>query len=156
MAMAATLREFLDEQGMEYEVIAHPYTTGGLQTAESAHIPGDQLAKSVLLEDENGYLIAVLPATHRIELNTLREQLNRDLELATEDEICNLFDDCETGAMPPIGEPYGIDVVYDNSLTENQDVFFEAGDHTGLVHVSSWDFQELMPSAEHGDFSRHI
>jgi Ala-tRNA(Pro) deacylase len=157
MAIAMTLKEYLDRLGVEYEVIPHIHTDTSMRSAQEAHVPGDHLAKSVILEDDGGYLMAVLPATHKLEIGRLQKQLNRHrLGLATEQELSSLFDDCEMGAIPPLGEAYGVDVVVDDSLDEMSDVYFEAGDHTDLVHISGEDFHDLMVDAEHGRFSHHI
>jgi Ala-tRNA(Pro) deacylase len=156
MGIALTLREYLDRSGIQYDVLEHPYTYSASETAQVTHIPGDQLAKSVVLEDEDGYLMAVIPATHRVEIGKLHKRLNRQLGLATEHELELLFDDCETGAVPPIGQAYGLDVVVDDAITENPDIYFEAGDHTDLIHVSGEDFRALMGNALHGRFSHHV
>lgn len=155
MAIAITLREYLDQEGINYHLVEHPYTDRSTETAKVAHVPGDQLAKSVVLGDENGYLVAVLPATHHLDLGMLHRQLHRRLGLATEQELAALFDDCDVGAVPPVGEAYGLEVVVDECLSDCPDVYFEAGDHTDLVHVSGEDFQDLMTDARHGHFSRH-
>ena len=156
MAISITLLEYLEWKGVNYEIIEHPRTHSSMQTAQVAHIPGDQLAKGVVLEDERGFLMAVLPATHRIQLGKLHHKYNRQLGLATEREITGLFNDCDTGAIPPVGNAYGFDVVVDDSLGNSDDVFFEAGDHTDLVHVSGDDFRELMSNADRDTFSRHV
>jgi Ala-tRNA(Pro) deacylase len=156
MAMSITLREYLEREGVEYKLLQHPYTSTSMETAEESHVPGDQLAKGVVLEDENGYLVAVVPATHRVELTELQQQLKRHLSLATEHELGDLFDDCEIGAVPPLGEAYGYEVIVDDSLVNASDVYFEAGDHTDIVHVSGDDFRDLMTNVRHGHFSRHI
>lgn len=156
MGIAITLREYLDRSGVRYDVVEHPHTYSASETAQVSHIPGDQLAKSVVLEDEDGYLMAVIPATHRVEIGKLHKQLHRQLGLATEHELELLFDDCETGAVPPIGQAYGLDVVVDDAIVENPDIYFEAGDHRDLVHVSGEDFRALMNNAGHGRFSHHV
>ncbi|MCP4407761.1 MAG: YbaK/EbsC family protein [Gammaproteobacteria bacterium] len=155
MAIAMTLREYLEQENVHYQVLAHSYTRCSAQTAQAAHIPGDQLAKSVLLEDEEGYLMAVIPSTHRVEIGKLHKQLNRNLGLATEQELDMLFDDCEIGAVPPVGQAYGIEVIVDDTMCLNPDVYFEAGDHTDLIHISGKDFGTLMANAQRGHFSKH-
>ncbi len=156
MAIATKLKNYLDRKGIEYELVPHPYANSSMLTAEVAHISGDQIAKSVMLEDEQGFLIAVIPATHYVEFSKLRGQLDRQLGLATEKELAGLFDDCDVGAVPPLGEAYGLKVVLDESLKGHKDIFFEAGDHLDLVHVSGKDFQALMSNVEHGYFTQHI
>jgi len=156
MAIAITLQEYLEHEGVSYDVVAHAPTGASSHTAAIAHVPGDQLAKSVMLEDEDGrYLLAVIPASHYVDLGELHRQFNKQLGLASEDDVGAMFDDCELGAVPPIGDAYGIDVILDDSLEDCPDVYFEAGDHTGLVHVSGEDFRQIMALARHGRFSRH-
>ncbi|MCF6338732.1 MAG: YbaK/EbsC family protein [Gammaproteobacteria bacterium] len=156
MAVAATLREYLNRWGVEYEVVPHAHTGSSLETAEAAHVPGDKLAKCVMTGDYRGYLMVVVPASHEVEFSLLDEQLDRRLELATEEELADIFVDCELGAIPPLGEAYGIDVAVDRRLAECDDVYFEAGDHAELLHLRGEDFRDLMAGAEHGDYSRHL
>ena len=154
MAVAVTLQHYLDELGVEYEVVAHPYTDSGLATAASAHIPADKLAKSIMLEDEGGYLMAVCPASRRIKLGELYREINRRMEFADETELADVFGDCVLGAVPPVGELYGIDVVVDLELFMQPDIYFEAGDHVDLIHVNAENFQKLMSNAEHASFTK--
>jgi len=156
MTVATTLREYLNRWGVEYEVIPHIHTSSSLETAEAAHVSGDKLAKCVMTEDYRGYLMVVVPASHEVEFSLLDEQLDRRLELATEEELADIFVDCELGAIPPLGEAYGIDVAVDRRLAECDDVYFEAGDHAQLLHLRGEDFRDLMAGAEHGNYSRHL
>lgn len=110
----------------------------------------------MLLADEDGYLLAVIPATHRVDLGVLHRKLDRLLGLTTEYELSEMFPDCKRGAIPPLGEPYGLDVIVDDSLSNCQDIYFEAGDHADLVHVRGKDFQLLMSNALRGDISHHV
>ena len=124
--------------------------------ARVAHVPGAQLAKGTVLKDDQGFVIAVVPATRRVDLGAMHRRFARPLGLATEDELKILFGDCEPGAVPPLGAAYGIESVLDDSLMEESDVYFEAGDHRELVHISGADFRKLMTGAPHGDISRHV
>ena len=151
--IAKRLRWYLDRSGLPYELLAHPHSSTSLQTARAARVRADRVVKPVLLEDERGYVMAVVPATRRVDLETLREQTRRDLDLASEAEIGRLFADCEIGAMPPLGLPYRIPVVYEDSLRDLRDVYFEAGDHEDLVHMRGKDFLELLGGAQHGHFT---
>jgi len=108
MAIARRLKWYLDSHGLDYELVHHPHSATSLETAEAAALPEGRLAKSVLLEDERGYLLAVLPASCRVELGAIRQQLRRRMELASEAELGDLFRDCELGAVPAAGAAYGI------------------------------------------------
>ena len=156
MTIALSLVDYLNKYGIQYEIIPHKPTTTTMATAEAAHIPGDLVAKSVILEDESGYIMVVLPTTHYVELGNISRQLNRRLGLASEDELADLFWDCELGSIPPIGKPYGIEVLLDESLGSCHDVYFESGDHANLIHVSGREFREMLQDAPHGQFSYHM
>ena len=154
MVVAITLQHYLDGLGVDYEVVAHPYAETGLDTAERAQIPANKLAKSIMLEDEGGYLMAVCAASRRIKLGDLYREINRRLEFANESELADVLGDCALGAVPPVGDLYGIDVVVDLELFMQPDVYFEAGDHEDLIHVSADNFQKLMSNADHASFSK--
>jgi len=147
MSIATSVDDYLSRCGVRYDLIPHTRTTNSSQTAEAAHVPGSQLAKCVMLHDDSGYLMAILPSTRRVDLDAIDEQLGRRLMLAREDELPAMFRDCEPGAIPPLGKAYGIDVVMDDDLLKADDVYFEAGDHRALVHVSGEDFLQLMGDA---------
>lgn len=156
MAVAIMLQHHLDRLGVDYEVVAHPYADTGIDTAERAHIPPDKLAKSVMLEDEGGYLMAVCSASRRIKLGDLYREINRRLEFANELELADVLGDCALGAVPPLGDLYGVEVVVDMDLFMQPDIYFEAGDHEELIHVSAENFQKLMSGAEHASFSKPV
>lgn len=157
MSISPTLERFLADQEAPYDLVDHPYTTSGsMQTTQAAHVPGDKMAKSVVLEEDGDYLLAVLPATRHLRLGELHRQLDRRLGLATEREVADLFTDCDLGAIPALGQAYGLGVVWDESLAELPDVYFEGGDHRALVHMKGEDFRRLLAGAPHGRFSEHI
>lgn len=110
MAIAITLKDFLDSSGVNYDLVDHPYSVSSMYTATEAHVSGEQLAKGVVLKDDKGYLVAVVPATHHVQLGKLRKQYNRYFSLAEEKDLHDLFHDCSIGAVPPIGDAYGVDV----------------------------------------------
>ena len=154
MSIAMTVSNYLDEHGVDYDILSHPHTVTSGQSAAAAHIPGTRLAKSVLLEDDSGYLMVVLQSNRQVNLGELHRQMNRNLGLATESELGKLFSDCEIGALPALGPAYGIETVVDDAIAEQPDIYFEAGDHEQLVHVSAESFNTLMgESARHGRFS---
>jgi len=154
MSIAKRLEEFLEASGLPYEIRPHRPSTSSAQTARLSHVPLDQIAKPVLLADEYGYVLALLPATRRIDLDRLGAQLHRELELACEAEIDALFRDCEPGALPALGQPWEIPTVWDDALLGLREVFFEAGGHGEVVRMRGADYRELLGSALHGSFSR--
>lgn len=156
MAIALTLQEYLDRWGVDYDVVQHPYAGSSLKIAEAAHISGEQIAKPVVTEDYRGYLMVVVPATHQVEFEQLDALLDRHLIMATEEELADIFSDCATGAVPALGEAYGLDVALDDRLAQCEDVYFESGDHASLIHMRGEDFRDLMAEAEHGSFSTHM
>ncbi len=155
MAISITFQKYLANKNLKYDIVAHPPTKSSMRTAEVCHIPGDRLAKAVVLRDEFGYVLAVLPASHHVDLETLRTQLGLDVEFASEYEIEELFNDCVPGAIPPAGECYGLDTVVDGSIEDQPEVYLEGGDHETLVHMSQAQFASLTATARHGSFSAH-
>jgi Ala-tRNA(Pro) deacylase len=154
MAIASTVSRYLAEYDVPYVVMGHPHTATSAESASVAHVPGKLLAKSVVLEDAEGYLMVVLPASRRLDLGELQRQLKRRLELANEYELGSLFSDCETGALPAIGPAYGLETLVDDALAEQPEIYFEAGDHEQLIHVSAEVFETLMgETTRHGNFS---
>jgi Ala-tRNA(Pro) deacylase len=155
MGIAITMEQFLDQQTAHYDLMRHAPTASSLRTAEAGHIPGDRLAKGVVLKDEIGYLLAVLPATHHIRLADLEAQTRRHLHIVAEPEMRGLFRDCAQGAVPVMGAAYGMEMIVDDSLAAQPDVYFEGGDHETLVHMDGAEFQRLTARAPHGRFSVH-
>ncbi len=152
MSIAPQLRQFLDEAKADYEVIDHGPTQSALDSARSANIPPDRLAKAVLLDTDDGdHLLAVVPADRKVELSELRSELGRKPRLSAEAEVGKVFRDCEVGAVPPVG--YGVGTIIDDSLEQQPDVYFEAGDHKSLVHMRRDQFSQLTKDARHGQFS---
>lgn len=153
MTIARTVVSCLQMQGIPYEIIAHPYRETARETAESARVPPGALAKAVMLSDRRGYLMAVLPADRHVSFTELWRRLGRRLTLAAETRLPPVFTDCETGAIPPLGPAYGIETIVDDSLVGLPDVYFESGDHRGLIRVRGERFLALLRDAEHGHFA---
>jgi len=158
MKIASKLEKYLQQRKVDYQIMVHPRSEYSMQTAEKAHVPGDALAKGVLVRDDDGYLLVVLPADFHIELETLHHLLGQEVSMVDEDALGEVFGDCELGAVPPIGMAYGVKTLWDpkSSLGKLDEVFFEAGDHQTLVRMSGVQFHELMAPAERGSFSHHV
>ena len=153
MAIAQTLKSYLDEHHIRYDTVSHRHAQTAADSARSAHVPLHQMAKAVVLEDDQGYVVTVLPSNNRLDLEWVRDETQRDLHLATERELAQLFNDCETGAVPALSEAYGLDVLWDDHLRHVKDIYIEAGDHEHLVHLSGKDFRQLMEGAPHSIIS---
>jgi Ala-tRNA(Pro) deacylase len=156
MSISTTLEQCLRGKGSMYDVVRHPYSHSSVETAAAAHVPGDRLAKTVLLEDEHGYVAAVLPSTHAVRLSELWAQTGRRLVLAKESDLRELFKDCDLGALPPVCTAYGMHTYLDESLAEQPDVYFEAGDHEELIHMNTDQFLALMDEAERVRFAHRV
>jgi Ala-tRNA(Pro) deacylase len=154
MSIAPTLQRYLD-QTITYEVIQHEPTMSSTRTAEVCHVSGDRVAKGIVLRRDGGYLLAVLSASRRIHLQDLRTQIDDSVKLAREDEIAQLFLDCARGAIPAVGECYGLDVIVDDSIDAQPDVYIEGGDHATLIHMDHGEFARINAEALHGRFSVH-
>jgi Ala-tRNA(Pro) deacylase len=155
MAIAPTLQRFLDQK-VTYDVITHEPTLSSTRTAQACRVSGDRLAKGIVLRRNGGYMLAVLPASYHIRLDELRREVGDDVGLADESEIDQLFRDCAHGAVPPVGECYGLEVVVDDSIEQQPEVYMEAGDHATLIHMDRAQFAALMADARHGRFGRRI
>lgn len=157
MGMAMKLSEYLRSHPVPYELVKHPHSASSLQSASTTHVPPRCVVKAVVLEDEDDHLLmAVLPASHKIDLQALRSDIGQMLHLASETAVGGRFGDCELGAVPPVGAAYGMETVWDDSLSKEPDVYFEAGDHETLVHVKTGDFMRLLEGARRMSFSEPI
>jgi Ala-tRNA(Pro) deacylase len=156
MTIASKVRDYLAQRGVKYELVPHAHSQSSMETAELAHIPGNRLAKSVMLEDDDGFVMAVLPSTCHVRLGELSRELNRKLRLATEKELPAVFGDCELGAIPPIGPAYGVTTVVDESLAEEPEIYFEAGDHQQLIRMKRDDFIALMDRTQQARFAARM
>lgn len=153
MPIAQTVAGFLQAQRVPYEVIMHPYRETSREVAASAHVPPERVAKAVVLADRRGYLMAVIPGDRHVSLEDLWKRLGRRLALAPEPRLHPVFRDCESGAIPPLGPAYGMETIMDDSLVGQPEVYFESGDHRGLIRVSGDEFLALLREAMHGQFA---
>ena len=137
MTIAATLHRYLAAENIEYAEIPHVYTTSSARTAQACHVPGDRFAKAVVLRHDGGYMLAIVPASHHLNLPDLKEKLGADLVMAKEAEIDRLFADCAHGAVPAVGRCYGLDLIVDESIRAQPQIYIEAGDHETLLQLNS-------------------
>jgi len=152
MAISKTVSSYLQNHSIPFDLISHDYSYSSLETARRAHVDEDHIAKAVVVKDAKGYAVVVVPGGEWLRMHVLREELNRDFELATEAELKSLFEDCELGAVPPVGQAYHLETYLDERLNSLANVYFEAGDHEHLVHLHADDFHELFKGVRHGYF----
>jgi len=144
LALAKTVQNWLVDHEVEFELLAHPRSYTSVDSAHAAHVPEDHVAKAVVLHDARGFLMAVVAGDSLLKLETLCSLLDRELEMSDEDDIDGVFDDCQPGAIPPLGPAYRLETVADPALQSLARVYFEAGDHEALVSVSGADFRRLL------------
>ncbi len=155
MSIPAKIEQHLAKHQADYDIVIHPLTGSSMETAEAAHISGEKIAKGVLLRDNDGFVLAILPATHALRVGAVRELTERRLELANESDVTRIFADCVAGAVPAIGAAYGLDTIVDEHLRGQAEVFFEAGDHEELLRVSGDSFATMNSGAHYANISSH-
>lgn len=139
------LKDFLDSQKVKYLVISHSIAYTAAEIAAQAHIPGKELAKTVIVKIDGALAMAVVSASQHVKLASLKAATFADkVELATEDEFRESFPDCEVGAMPPFGNLYGMPVYADESLSRDKEIAFNAGSHRELVRIAWADFERFV------------
>lgn len=143
--IARKIREFLDEKGVKYIALSHSPAYTAQEIAALVHVPGKEMAKTVIISMADRLAMVVLPASKRVSFDELRRVVGSpDVRLAHEDEFAKHFPDCEVGAMPPFGNLYGFDVYVDPALTEDAEIVFNAGSHTELIRMAYADFERLV------------
>lgn len=138
------IREFLFENGIAHKVIQHPLAFTATSVAGAAHIPGKEMAKTVVVSLDGHFALAVLPATRKVDLERLRQAAGAvRAELADERDFASDFPGCEPGAMPPLGNLYGMEVYVEPHLASDPEISFNAGTHTELIRMAYKDFERL-------------
>lgn len=141
----AKLQEYLDTHQVKYLSIKHSPAFTAQEIAASAHIPGRDLAKVVVVKLDGEMALVVLPAPRMVRMNHLKAEAGAsEASLASEEEFRGRFPDCEVGAMPPFGNLYGMETFVDGALVEDDEIAFNAGTHTELVKMAYADFQRLV------------
>jgi Ala-tRNA(Pro) deacylase len=147
------LKEFLDMENIKYVSIYHSTGYTAQEIAASVHIKGGEMAKTVMVKLDGKLAMAVVPASHKVDFDHLKTASGaQDVVLATEKEFGNLFPDCDIGAMPPIGNLYGMDVFVARPLTEDKEIAFNAGSHYELIRLAYKDFERVV-NPKIADFS---
>lgn len=147
------LDDLLVSRHIPFQRLPHRRTYTANRMAQALHVKGREVAKTVLLKTGNGPLLAVLPATHKIDLEQLREDLGDSrVELAAEEEMDRLFPDCERGAVPPFGSLYQVPTIIDDSLSEDESIVIEGPNHEQAIRMSLHDY-ETIEHPRHAHFA---
>ncbi len=151
MSIAAKLKEFLDKNRVSYHVLTHRTAFTAQETAATLHVPGKEVAKCVVVRLDEKPALAVLPASLRINFRELEQAASaKRSQLLSEVDFQQLFPDCEVGAMPPLGNLYGLPVYADDSLAEDEEIVFNAGTHAEAIRMHYADFVKLAkPKVAH-------
>jgi Ala-tRNA(Pro) deacylase len=140
-----TLKKFLDENRVAYETVRHSPAYTSQKTAATAHVPGKELAKTVVIKVDGKLAMAVLPAPSQVDFARLKEGLGgARVELASEEDFRHKFPECEVGAMPPFGNLYDMPVFADRQLAADDEIAFNACTHTELIRLAYRDFEQLV------------
>ncbi len=156
MSIAISLKDYLEARNVAFDCVSHRPTSRSLESAVVSHISAERMAKAVVLRHRDGYLMTVVPASRNLNMDDVGGWLQQPVALATEDEIAPLFPDCAVGAIPPLGAAYGLQTLVDAELDAQDDIYFEAGDHETLVHLTGNQFRRLTRDEPHGRFCAHL
>lgn len=139
------LVDYLDQNQIRYTTLKHSLAYTAQEIAAVSHIPGKNLAKTVMINVKGKLAMAVLPGSYKIDFDLLKQALGTDkVRLAHEKEFLNLFPDCEVGAMPPFGNLYGMDVYVAQSITDDEEIAFNSCSHSELIQMKYNDFEKLV------------
>jgi len=139
------LREYLDGHGVKYVVLSHSPAYTAQEIARAAHVPGQEMAKTVVVKLDGERVMIIMPAPAKVRFDLLREATGAELvELARERDFAELFPGCEVGAMPPFGNLYEVPVIVDEALAQDEEICFNAGTHTELIRMSFADYDALV------------
>ena len=139
------LRDYLDENGIKYVTLKHSKAFTAQEVAASAHIPGRNMVKPVMVHVDGDLKMVVLPSTHDIDFEAIKDTLNaKDVKLASESDFKDLFPDCELGAMPPFGNLYDVETIVSEALTGDVEIAFNAGSHSEIIKMDYSDYESLV------------
>jgi len=157
MNTSTRLSRYLTQRSIAYQEIGHFHSNSSIGTAITANISLKQIAKAVLLKNhEDKRLMAILPASHKIKLSALNDNLHGSFSLMTEEDVYQIFSDCNQGAVPPAADAYNLSMICERELDQLTEVYLESGDHETLLCVRQSDFKTLMKSGKHLHFSQEV
>ncbi|MBV1789856.1 YbaK/EbsC family protein [Marinobacterium sp. D7] len=150
MSISSTVQNYLERQHIPYHLRHHPYTETAMTSAFAARVPAQRVAKGVVLKDEEGFVMALVPSDRQVNVEAVNHAMNRLLEPATQRDVRILFRDCEAGAVPSLGMAYNMKMIWDDRLADEQVCYMESGDHSELLEIDKPTFMRLMEHESHG------
>lgn len=139
------LKDILDRNNIRYVIVSHSIAYTSAAIAVVTHIPGKEIAKSVMVVADGAVAMVVMPGSKHVDLRALKKALGaNEIALAREHQFAHVFPDCEVGAMPPFGNLYGVPVYVDRSLSEDREIAFNAGSHRVLLRMAYTDYVSLV------------
>lgn len=146
------IERYLDSHMIPFEIVAHPHTQTSAQTARQAGIEAGRVAKGVLLDGIGCQMVAIVPADQDVRLGKLGHDNDMTFSLADEASIGKLFDGCELGVIPGLPNIWGVEMIWDDALMAQPDIYLEAGDHKRLVHVETRHLRSMFSDMQHCHF----
>jgi Ala-tRNA(Pro) deacylase len=147
------MERFLDQHMIPFEVVAHPHSQTSAETARAAGVTPNRLAKGVLLEGMGCQMVAMIPADKEVQLGQLGLEQGIAFSLADEASVSKLFSECDTGVVPGLPNAWGVEMIWDDALMAQPDIFLEAGDHKRLLHIKTRHLRDIFGDAPHCRFS---
>jgi Ala-tRNA(Pro) deacylase len=145
MPIAQNVSDMLKKSGVAYEVMKHPQAFTAQEVAAAVHVTGKEVAKTLVVNADGKYVMATIPAPHKLNLRSLKELLKaKEVRFATEQELESLFPECEVGAMPPFGNLYNMPVIASSALKDRPEIVFNACSHTEVIKIAYADFERLV------------
>lgn len=148
------MERFLDEHMIPFDLVAHPHSQTSAETARAARVPLDRVAKGVLLDSMDCQMVAMIPADQEVQLGKLRQDIGVEFSLADEASVSRLFPECEPGVVPGLPNAWDVEMVWDDALMAQPDIYLEAGDHERLLHIETRYLREAFGDAPHCHFTQ--
>lgn len=151
MPVSARVENYLIQANVDYQVVHHNFSHNAQGSASAAHVPLSKVMKSVLLKEtlSDRFVLAIIPARNKLKIPWVNNELNRNLAIADEIQLAFQFPDCILGAVPAIGQAYNMDIIWDEQLASQPDLYFEGGDHQELIHITKAQFSKLFQPHPH-------